>query len=299
MAPPTNPMGVGRFAFLPPGPVGGGGSGTGGGTSALTSTSSASSASSPSSSSTSVLMGGGGGGESLLAACAHALATGAVAAVSALVLAYAAQRLKEHLRAGEEALLGGHGGGGGGGGGDTKGPGTGGNVSGRRRGWFVAVGCYTQPRCADPFVGDCTAGGGAGVPHDASRTGKGITALWLDAATGALEAVPCRVALEPFGSGGPGGGVGFPVVNPSWLTRHPFLPVVYACCEVDDYFRDHATEAPSTVGAGRGGALWAFAIEEEQVREKENVLLWTGVFVGCNRSLSAPVAIPHPPLCPS
>ena len=37
----------------------------------------------------------------------------------------------------------------------------------RKRGWFVLVGCYTEPRQADPFLGV------GGVPHDESRVGSG------------------------------------------------------------------------------------------------------------------------------
>ena len=112
------------------------------------------------------------------------------------------------------------------------------------------MGCYTQPRRGEPFRE--APGCDGGVPHDATRVGAGITALWVDAASGELSRVPCKVVLEwlprpglaglagiaasGFGSGGGFGGFGSSggqgLVNPSWLTKHPFLDVVYACCEV-------------------------------------------------------------------
>ena len=42
----------------------------------------------------------------------------------------------------------------------------------RRRGYYILVGSYTEPLMADPFAGV------GGVPHDATKVGKGIYVLY-------------------------------------------------------------------------------------------------------------------------
>ena len=69
---------------------------------------------------------------------------------------------------------------------------------------------------ADPFAGV------GGVPHDATKVGKGIYVLWLDTESGALE----LVSLCELGHAN-----GLP--NPAYLAVHPSRCFVYVCHETN------------------------------------------------------------------
>ena len=108
----------------------------------------------------------------------------------------------------------------------------------RRRGWYLLVGTYTQPLCADPFAGI------GGVPHDSSKVGRGIYVLWLDAATGSLE----LMSVCELGRGLP---------NPSYLTVHPSKRFVYACHETSEGIGEPVPPEPAVAPGGGGLAAAA------------------------------------------